>query len=379
MKHLLLSFLLSVSLAFSGVVFAGAHDKGEMDHSTMDHSKMDHGSMDHSGHNMSTEMDEEGRRLFGMTHNVPKAMADELRAKLPTQANATDAQINLMMKVMGGNYSWYISPDDMTGSQGVLILLHSSRDGDPRFKAKLDDIGGIMPTAMAPGMAMAMSDHIQLALDDLEAAGAETIVVVPILATKHNTLMKQWNYIFGRGEEAAYGSVPLVSTDAELIWLDPPGDDPIIGEILIDHAMELSENPADEVVIVAAHGPVFEDDNKKVLKELSNLAQIIEEDGGFSAAYGVSLQDDGLPEVRAANVENMRKIVADATEQGKQVIVVTNLTGTRTIQAALRKDLKGLDYKFSSKGVSEHPNYVLKWMADEISNELEKHSLMSSN
>ena len=89
-------------------------------------------------------------------------MADELRQKLPTQKNSSDAQISLMMKVMGGNYAWYLSDEGVQGEQGVLILLHSSRDGDPRFKAKVQDIGDIFPTAMAPGMAMAMSDHIQL-------------------------------------------------------------------------------------------------------------------------------------------------------------------------------------------------------------------------
>lgn len=367
---LYLSIVIFISglLFTSGSAIGGAHEQAGVDHSSMDHS--DHSMMGHS-----TERDEEGRRLYGMTHKVSPAMADELRQKLPTQKNSSDAQISLMMKVMGGNYAWYLSDEGMQGEQGVLILLHSSRDGDPLFKAKVEDIGDIFPTAMAPGMAMAMSDHIQLALDDLKAAGADTIVVVPILATKHNTLMRQWNYIFGREDEAAYGSVPRISTDAELLFLEPPGDDPIIAEILIDHAMEISENPSNEVVIVAAHGPVFEDDNQKVKKELDNLAKIIREDGGFADAHGISLQDDAPKEIRDANVDAMRQIVEEANKNGQKVIVVTNLTGTRTIQSALRKDLQGLEYSFNSKGVSEHPNYVLKWMADSISNELELYTM----
>ena len=353
--------------ASSGAAYGDSHE--EMDHSTMDHSTMDHSSHDMAGH--STERDAQGRRLYGMAHNVPPEIADELRQKIPTQKDATDAQIALMMKVMGGNYSWYLSDEDMRGDQGLLILLHSSRQGDPIFKAKVEDFADIFPTALAPGMAMAMSSHIQLALDDLKAAGAETIVVVPILATSHNTLMRQWNYIFGREDEAAYGTVPRVSTDAELLFLDPPGDDPLIAEILIDHAYEISEDPGNEIVIVTAHGPVFEEDNKKVKKELKNLARIIKEDGGFAGAYGVSLQDDAPQEIRDANVARMRGIVEDATGKGQRVLIVTNLTGTRTIQAQIRKDLTGLDYEFNPKGVSEHPNYILGWMGDSVSQILE--------
>jgi hypothetical protein len=307
-----------------------------------------------------------------MKHTVSPAMAAELRAKIPAQAKATDAQIALTMQMMGGNYSWYLSKDELNGSEAILILLHSSRDGDPRFKARVEDIAGIFPTAMAPGMAMVMSDHVQLAIDDLEAAGAEKIVVVPVVATRYNTLMRQWDYIFGRTDEAPYGSVPRVSTDAELLFIDPPGDDPIIGEILIDHALEIGEDPANEVVIVIAHGPIFEDDNRKVTEELANLAKIIVEDGGYADAYGISVQDDALPDIRDANVAKLRGLVEDAIADGKRVLVVTNLMGTRTIQSQLRKDLKGLDYKFNAKGVSEHQKFTYDWLMGSVSDTLER-------
>ncbi len=356
--------ILSVSLALlaAPLSYAGGHTAAE---------PAKPAAMDHSGHNMggmnhSTEPDELGRRLFGMEHNMEPELVEELREKVPLFANYSDAEIGLSMKMMGSSYAWYLSDKGMKGKQGVLLLLHGFRDGDPLFKQEVEMYSTIFPTAMAPGMAMMMSDHIQLAIDDLEAAGAEQIAVIPILSTGVNTMMRQWEYIFGMREEATYGSVKRVKSNAKILMGHPPGDDPLVAEMLIDHALEISEDPAKEVVIIAAHGPTFPEDNEMVLKELANIARVMREDSDFSDVMGITLQDDAPPEIRDANVAKLRKMASDAIADGKSVLVVTNLIGTRSVQSKLRKDLKGIDYKFNKKGIAEHPNFVEEWMGESI-------------
>ena len=93
-----------------------------------------------------------------------------------------------------------------------MLLLHGFKDADKNFKEQVEGMSSIFPMAMAPGMSMMMSDHIQWAVKDIEAAGAETIVVVPIVATRYNTMMRQWEYIFGMEEESSYASVPRVES-----------------------------------------------------------------------------------------------------------------------------------------------------------------------
>jgi len=358
-----ISLLCSLLLAgTSSLVYAGAHDSAAA-------MAEDHSMHDMSAH--STDRDELGRRLFGMKHKMTPEISEELRQKVPLFEKYTDAEIGMSMFMMGPNYEWYLSDADVQGSQAVLILLHGFRDGDPLFKQEVDGFSSLFPTAMAPGMAMMMSQHIQLAVDDLEAAGAKQIVVVPIVSTYHNTMMRQWEYIFGALDEAAYGSVPQVKTNAEILFAKPPGADPIIAEILIDHALEISSDPGKEAVIVAAHGPSFAEDNEKVLAELAELAKIISEDSEFDDVQALTLQDDAKPEIRDANVEKLRKMVSDSIEAGKDVLVVTNLIGTRSVQAKLRKDLQGLDYKFNKKGVAEHPNFVEEWMSQGIREQFE--------
>ena len=163
---------------------AGAHSGGE----SMDHSKMDHSKMDHSGHSMMSmgeQRDEKGRRLYGMKHNVTPEIANELRENVPLFANYSDAELNLSMEMMGSNYEWYISEANVQGDQGLLLLMHGFRErGDAAFKKDMQPMANIFPTAMAAGMSMMMSDHIQWGVKDLEAAGVKTIVVVPIVSTR---------------------------------------------------------------------------------------------------------------------------------------------------------------------------------------------------
>jgi hypothetical protein len=333
----------------------------------VDHSQMDH---DMAGH--STERDEMGRRLHGMKHTVTPEIVEELRTKVVGWEDVTDAEVQLSMQMMGANYQWYISDDDVSGDTGVLILLHGFRDrGDKVFKEQVQLYADIFPTSLSFGMSMMMSQHIQLGLDDLVAAGAKNIIVVPVVATEYNTMIRQWQYIFGLIDEPAYATVPRVKTDARVTFIPPPGDDPFVAEILLDYAGQLSTDPGNEVVIIVAHGPSEEEDNQNALALMDNLARIVQEDGGYSAVFSATLQDDAPYEIRDRNVAKLRGMIEAAKDGGKDVILVTNLIGAYTIQSKLRKDLKGLDYKFNAKGMVQHETFV-EWIGASVQNEIQR-------
>ena len=162
-----------------------------------------------------------------------------------------------------------------------------------------------------------------------------------------------------------------METDTVLHLVPPPGTDPLIAEILLDYAMEISTDPKNEVVIIASHGPAGAADNAQTLRNLETMAKYVKEDGGFAAVRAGTLQDDAVPEVRAANVQKLRAMVESATKDGKKVLIVTNLVGARTIQAKLRRDLKGLDYAFNAKGIVQHDNFI-KWISESVHSALEK-------
>jgi hypothetical protein len=184
-------------------------------------------------------------------------------------------------------------------------------------------------------------------------------------------MIRQWQYVFGLKEDPAYATVKRIKTGANIVFAEPPGDDPSIAEILLDFANEISTDPENEAVIIASHGPSDDEDNAKQLELMANLAQIVKEDGGFASVDGITLQDDAPAEVRAANVKKLRVLVQDAIADGKQVLVVTNLIGARTIQSKLRKDLKGLDYKFNAKGLVQHDEFI-EWIGETVRLHVEK-------
>jgi len=329
-------------------------------------------AMDPSDHDMSAhdaERDELGRRLHGMNHNLTPEILEQLQTRIRGWENFDLQEATLRMQRMGANYEWYISADDVSSETGVLILLHGFRDrGDKVFMEQVRPYAEIFPTAIAPGMSMAMSRHIQLGVDDLVAAGAERIVVIPVVSTEYNSMIRQWQYIFGLIDTPPYATVPQIETDAKILFASPPGDDPLVAEILLDFALEISEDPANEIVVIVAHGPGREADNLKQLAQMDKLAKIVKEDGRFMAVRTATLQDDSSDEVREANVAELRRLIADANEDGKQVLVVTSLIGAYTIQRKLRKDLDGLDYRFNAKGLVQHDLFI-QWIGDTVSHE----------
>jgi hypothetical protein len=308
-----------------------------------------------------TSMDDMGRQLYGMAHDMSPAVLAELRARELFPSSMTDEQIARMMKAMGSNYAWYVSNADVQGSRGILVLAHGfGSQGDLALRRRLDPLGQAQPTVMALGMSMAMSAHIQVALDDLTAAGATEIAVIPVVSSRYSTLMRQWEYIFGLQDEPEYATVPRVTTTAELHFAKPMADHPLVRDILREYAAEVSKDRATEEIIIVAHGPVDAADNKKQLKMLEGVAGSLRAEG-YADVHPVTLQDDAPKEVRQANVQHMRTIVTDIEARGHTPLVITNLIGTRTVQSSIRRDLSGLGYRYNFRGLVNHEKFV-EWV-----------------
>lgn len=300
-------------------------------------------------------------------HKMNQSMYDALRAKVPLYETYSNEEIDLSMIRMGPNYLAYVSGDGVTDENGVLVLAHGfGKVGDRVFKESLDPVANTFPTAIGFGMSMMQSDHIQEGVDRLTEAGAKKIIVVPALSSPWNTQMRQWEYMFDIHDNAGYLETPRIQTDAEIIYTETLSDNRLVAEMILDHANELSEDPANELVIIVSHGPTLEEDNNATLAMLEQLAAFVYGKGNFSNVKSISLQNDAPKPTRAANVETLRSWVKQANDADKDVLVITNLLATRTIQSQIRDDLKGLDFKFNPKGLSQHSNFVkwIRWSVD---------------
>ncbi len=301
----------------------------------------------------------EVRAPSGMAHEMDKASLDVLRTKVPGYVDMTDDQINASMGRMPPDWTWYGSAENVRDGVGVLVVAHGAgTSGDKVLQEGVAPLAAKHPTAIGFGMAMMSSGHIQEALDKLTNAGAKTVVVVPAVVTEQSSVYRQWAYLFGRRDDAGYLNVPRVKTSAKVIIAPAMDEHKLITEILLDHAKAISVDPAKEVVIVLGHGPTYDQENAIELKHISTHAARIKKAGNFFDAKGITLQDDSPAAVRAANVAKLRSWVAEANAAGKTPLVVGYLISTRGIQDKIAEDLKGLNYKFQTKGLSAHPNFT---------------------
>lgn len=302
---------------------------------------------DHSGHDMG---------------NMSAEQIQELRDVVPSLADRTDDEIRFMMTIMPPNYERYLSDQNQRGEIGVVVAVHGfGEEGDEIFASSLADVSKNWPTSVGFGMAMMTSSQFQTAVDNLTAAGAETIVVVPATQTEHDTGIRQYKYIFGEREEPSYTTVPVVETDAEIIVTPPVSEHPIISELLLEHAQEISENEANEIVIILGHGPSGDEDNAMELEEMATHAAWMKDKSDFVRVHRINLQDDALKATREANVAKLREMAQTALDEGHDVIVVGYLLGSAGIQPKIEKDLAGIPVKFNNKGMSAHPLFA-KWV-----------------
>jgi hypothetical protein len=327
------------------------------------------------------EMDADGRRLDSENaqHDVDDEMLARLREKIALYRALTDVEARMNMALMGPNYEWYVSDTSMTGDVGVLILSHGvGENSDRMFTEALAPVAESWPTAVSFGMAMMMSSQLQSSVDDLVARGAKTIVLVPTAVTEHNSLTRQWQYIFEMYDDYSYLDVPQVETDARIIMAAHFDDHPLITEILLDHAAEVSTNPENEVVIIVAHGPEDMEDNELDLAITQAHVDRFKAETNYSDVKIINIQDDAYPPIRASNVKKLRRWINSAQRAEKEVIVLVCSSASHGFQAHVRQDLRGLDYSFAAKGLSEHPNYV-KWIQTTIEERLAEEEQLAGN
>lgn len=329
---------LCLALACSALLEAAEQPAGRTDHAA-------HEAAGHAGHQMEPWM------------------YDELRKRIDLYKTATDAEIDESMVRMGPDYTSYLSDAGLNGKVGVLVLAHGfGKVGDDAFRTGLKPVAGNYPMAVSFGMSMTSSRHIQQALDELAAAGAETIVVVPALSSSaSDDQLRQWQYMFGLTDDPGYMATPRLKTDRKVIWTPALEDHPLVIGMIADHARELSTDPANEVVILVSHGPTLDADNARNLALLGRIAAGLKARDGYSAVQVMSMQNDAPLDVRAANGKKLRRLVEEANRAGKRVIVTTNLQSPRSIQHQVEADIEGTQYVFNTKGLVQHPDYP-RWV-----------------
>jgi sirohydrochlorin ferrochelatase len=264
--------------------------------------------------------------------------------------------------------------------EGVLLLAHggSAQEWNEEVRHVADQVDLTIPTEVAFGMAT--KSTIQAGINRLVARGVTEIVVVPLFVSSHSSVIDSTAYLLGlRAQEpedlkmfatmdhgggmimsgSAMQHDPAATAEAEkpisssvpIRMASALDHHRIVADILRDRAASISHNPAREVVILIAHGPVPEDENKLWLHDMNTLAEQMQQQTHYAGIECLTLRDDADEPVRDAATKQLREKVEQVTKAGNTVLIVPLLLSYGGIEDGLRKRLSGLTYIMPSQAL----------------------------
>lgn len=276
------------------------------------------------------------------------------------------------------------------GQTGVLLLAHGgAAQWNERVTAVARAVDHTQPTEVAFGMAWRAS--IQAAVDKLAARGVTSIVAVPLFVSSHSSVITSTEYllglraeapadltIFARMEHSAHGAPASAASEhaAHRPAADPASPvtktvpirmtpafnrHPIIAQIVADRARSISKAPATEAVILVAHGPVPDEDNRRWLDDMKVLAEQVTSAAPFASVDYMTVRDDAGPAMREAATKDLRGRVEQQVAAGRTVLIVPHLMSFGGIEQGIRKRLEGLSYVMTSQALMPDER-IVEWV-----------------
>jgi sirohydrochlorin ferrochelatase len=270
---------------------------------------------------------------------------------------------------------------------GILLLAHG---GSKTWNAEVMKIASAVdkeaPVEVAFGMASRRT--LQEGIDKLQGRGVTRIVAVPLFISSHSSVITSTEYLLGQRKEAPAdlaifakmdhshgmggasshdgtdGTAP-VKSPIPLRMTSALDGDSLVADILLARAASISKDPANEVVILVAHGPTPDDDNLKWLVNMKILAEFMKPKSQYKRIEYLTVRDDAPDSIRAEAASDLRALVEGAKRDSKKVLIVPLLLSYGGIEEGIRKRLEGLDYTISQHGLLPDERLV-QWVKNSV-------------
>jgi sirohydrochlorin ferrochelatase len=278
--------------------------------------------------------------------------------------------------------------------KGILLMAHG---GSAAWNAEVNKVAAqvnqTVPVEVAFGMATKRT--LQAGIDNLVARGVTEIVAVPLFVSSHSSVIASTQYLLGQRPDAPADLALFATMDhggygaqggsehggGHNMMMMSPASDPakpvkspvpirmtgaldrhaLVADILLDRARAISKDPAHEVVILVAHGPVPDDDNRLWLGDMGALAQRMQTASSYQRIEYLTVRDDADEPLRNQAAEEFRTVVKKARGENNRVLIVPVLLSFGGIEAGVRDRLQGLDYTMASQALLPDDR-LAKWV-----------------
>jgi sirohydrochlorin ferrochelatase len=259
---------------------------------------------------------------------------------------------------------------------GILLLAHG---GAREWNTLVDELAARVNQRVPTEVAFGMADRtaMQQAVGRLTQRGVGRIVAVPLFISSHSSVFESSQFLLKARAEAPpalaifakmrHGSAAdatdhsdhadhaermlPVATDLPIRVRPALDHDPVVAEILLSRASAISRDPRSEVVIVVAHGPTSDEENRRWLDDMEIVARRVGEAMPFARVESLTVRDDAPKPMRDAAAQELRDVVTKATNDGHRVLIVPLLMAYGGIEKGIRKRLEGLSYEMAAAGL----------------------------
>jgi len=258
---------------------------------------------------------------------------------------------------------------------GILVMAHGgSAAWNNSIETTVEPLRKDHPIEIAFGMARASTLHE--AVQKLERDDVRDIAVVRMFISGDSFLGRTSSILGLSGDAPPYEpassksdghggghgmAAPRRIPSESRFSLSTRGvaESPLVDQILFDRVKALSTNPAEESVLVLAHGPADEAENERWLANMRLRSQRIHEIGAFRHVQCETLREDWAQR-RAEAVRRIREYVKAGSADGGRVIVVPfRIAGF----GPYKEVLEGLTYVADGRGFCPHPN-MTRWIEE---------------
>ncbi|MDZ7695086.1 MAG: hypothetical protein U5K69_28875 [Balneolaceae bacterium] len=242
-------------------------------------------------------------------------------------------------------------------NSGVLILAHG---GSQQWNDAVIEAAEPLKKEYQIEFAFGMANYVTMhnGIKTLAEQGVDSIAVVQLFISSYSPIIRQNRYLLGKRdsvpnpmmpmmhhineykqmmgieEDTASGDghghhrfympedLPQLPLEAHVSLAPPLDDHPVVANILSKRIQELSTNPANETVLVVAHGPNSEEDNAKWIATMESLAQKIQKTQQkkgtpYKQIFATTVRDDASDAIFNQAKANLRAMVRQAGQLGR--------------------------------------------------------------